>query len=581
MNNTSAYANVLLKPSMAAPVVTAPKRDYQDDSSPADFHQTLKDIHESQQSQNEKAYKSASSKKTTQVERHSDAKNAKDIKDIKPTHETARQQKPADDSANINQNTIVDETVREQPVQHKNKDICADKATEDKSAQEATNLVADLNPDGSQDAVIAATAAKEVNFGVTQATLTFGTELTPTTEVLVEDVSAIVNKPITAQEILVSADIGAVTAANDQVTVSSLVKSATEAEAPIEANTITLETENLASASLSPDVSAKAESRGEVVNQPLIVNESLLEKNLSQQLGDSSQVISVNQPLNPVTPADAQVLAANAMVPVAQVKPLQPQVALAEMSEASDEIIDLLTSSVTEISASAKAAQASNLAANTATNPEVTTAQVQMNASKTAFEKTLQTIITPDAGGVDDVTAAPVPSSSSASSATNPLMDSLMRGAEQQTPAARSFVVQTAVPVPVGQPQWSQAVGEKVLWLAAQNVSSAEINLHPKDLGPIQVRVSVNQEQTTVSFTSQHAVVREVLDQNLNRLRDMFSEQGLNLVNVDVSDKSFSRQQGDAQDQKGQGGSQDVASEEEAVIAMSAIVQQRLVDHYA
>ncbi len=84
-----------------------------------------------------------------------------------------------------------------------------------------------------------------------------------------------------------------------------------------------------------------------------------------------------------------------------------------------------------------------------------------------------------------------------------------------------------------------------------------------------------------MNFTSHHAVVREVLDQNLNRLRDMFSEQGLNLVNVDVSDKSFSRQQGDAQSQKGQGSSQDVGAEEETAIAMSAIVQQRLVDHYA
>jgi len=75
--------------------------------------------------------------------------------------------------------------------------------------------------------------------------------------------------------------------------------------------------------------------------------------------------------------------------------------------------------------------------------------------------------------------------------------------------------------------------------------------------------------------------VREVLDQNLNRLRDMFSEQGLNLVNVDVSDKSFSRHQGDAKDQKSQGGTHDVTQDEEVPIAMSAIVQQRLVDHYA
>jgi flagellar hook-length control protein FliK len=97
----------------------------------------------------------------------------------------------------------------------------------------------------------------------------------------------------------------------------------------------------------------------------------------------------------------------------------------------------------------------------------------------------------------------------------------------------------------------------------------------------MQVKVSVNQEQVTVSFTSQHSVVRDVLDQNLNRLRDMFSEQGLNLANVDVSDKSFSRQQGDANDQNGRGRTHDLAQDEETPIAISAIVQQRLVDHYA
>jgi flagellar hook-length control protein FliK len=97
----------------------------------------------------------------------------------------------------------------------------------------------------------------------------------------------------------------------------------------------------------------------------------------------------------------------------------------------------------------------------------------------------------------------------------------------------------------------------------------------------VQVKVSVNQEQTSVSFTSHHAVVREVLDQNLGRLRDMFSEQGLNLVNVDVSDKSFSRQQGDSQHQGGQGAHQESSVEEEAPVAVSLIKQQRLVDHYA
>jgi flagellar hook-length control protein FliK len=196
---------------------------------------------------------------------------------------------------------------------------------------------------------------------------------------------------------------------------------------------------------------------------------------------------------------------------------------------------------------------------------------------KTVFEKMLQTV----SKTVAREEGASVNALQNNTAHSSPsLIDSFARFNDAQSPATRGFVVQTAVPVPVGQPQWSQAVGEKVLWLAAQNVSSAEINLHPKDLGPMQVRVSVNQEQTSVSFTSHHPMVREVLDQNLNRLRDMFSEQGLNLVNVDVSDKSFSRQQGEGKEQQGSSGASGV-DDEESITAITTIVPQRLVDHYA
>jgi len=215
-----------------------------------------------------------------------------------------------------------------------------------------------------------------------------------------------------------------------------------------------------------------------------------------------------------------------------------------------------------------------------ATDALAKTGAQQTDASedaKTVFEKMLQNV-SKSVVREEGATLNPLQNNNTHSSSS--LADSFARFSDPQSPATRGFVVQTAVPVPVGQPQWSQAVGEKVLWLAAQNVSSAEINLHPKDLGPMQVRVSVNQEQTSVSFTSHHPMVREVLDQNLNRLRDMFSEQGLNLVNVDVSDKSFSRQQGEGKEQQGHSGTNSL-NEEEAVTAISTIVQPRLVDHYA
>ncbi len=624
MNNTSAYANVLLKsPALktaaAIPATVTPKHNDVSDDSSANFRQTFKDVHESQKSQNDTVHKSMNSKKSTQVERHRDAKNTKEVEDIKVTNETAAKQKTTNDSADINRNAIGSKCVREQSAQHKNKDLCADKSTDGEFDQEATNLVADKSSDTSPNTLMASAAVDEMDSGLTQSALVFGTEFTTATEAsvpVVADVSGSVDEQILTQEAPVSANTNAVSTTIDSAgsfvpssaspvplsgadvvapftrnsiaseiidsrpplsPLSSKSESGLVAMAPVEPNAITLGIESLGNASISPDTSIKVGKSSEGVGQPLGVNESLLQQKQMQQLIDSSQSVSANQLVTAVAPLDAPVLAAGAMASLLPVKPAQG--AVSNESEQAAEILAVLTPE-TNLSAklTAKASVPTDVTLDSS-NP-VTTTQAHIQAAKSAFEKTLQAIVLADASGADDSIAQALNSSSSSSS-TNTFMDSLMRGADQQTPAARSFVVQTSVPVPVGQPQWSQAVGEKVLWLAAQNVSSAEINLHPKDLGPIQVRVSVNQEQTTVSFTSQHAVVREVLDQNLNRLRDMFSEQGLNLVNVDVSDKSFSRQQGDAQGQKGQSGAHDVAQNEETAVAMSAIVQQRLVDHYA
>lgn len=165
--------------------------------------------------------------------------------------------------------------------------------------------------------------------------------------------------------------------------------------------------------------------------------------------------------------------------------------------------------------------------------------------------------------------------------ASSPLVEPLARLTEAQSPAARSFVAQTGVAVPVGQPQWSQAVGEKVLWLAAQNVSAAEIRLDPPDMGQLHVKVSVNQDQASVTFISPHPVVRDALDQQLNRLREMFSDQGLNLVNVDVSDRSGAQQHQD-QERNGHSGTAAITEEEELVpVGATAVTNLRLVDHYA
>lgn len=250
------------------------------------------------------------------------------------------------------------------------------------------------------------------------------------------------------------------------------------------------------------------------------------------------------------------------------------------VAQTADNLVDDL---VAQTATAPKEKTIAQLAANNAVTDEQTLPASDRNTGafdKTSFEKMFKTMAQSALGDGSSRDHQSAPSAQG-----SPAASVLEYVGRQEAPGAaglRNFVVQTSVQTPVGQPQWSQAVGEKVLWLAAQNISSAEINLHPQDLGPIQVKVSVNQDQqANVTFTSHHPVVREVLDQNLNRLRDMFSEQGLNLINVDVSDRSFQRQQGEGKEQPGQGAGSAPEAEEETLVAVSTIKSQRLVDHYA
>lgn len=195
-------------------------------------------------------------------------------------------------------------------------------------------------------------------------------------------------------------------------------------------------------------------------------------------------------------------------------------------------------------------------------------------SSKAGLNKMVEASFTnmDKAGSATEIVKPTVPAS---------VLEALARSVEPQSPTARTFVVQTGVPVAVGSPQWSQAVGDKVLWLAAQNVSAAEIRLDPPELGPMQVKVSITNDQASVTFTSHNPMVRDALDQQLNRLRDMFSEQGLNLVNVDVSDKSFAQQERDREEANKSRGNVDVDDEELMPVAITQPMSVRLVDHYA
>lgn len=126
-------------------------------------------------------------------------------------------------------------------------------------------------------------------------------------------------------------------------------------------------------------------------------------------------------------------------------------------------------------------------------------------------------------------------------------------GIEQAAPGVTADMVTLHKPVdsrtdslaitrPLTHPGWSKDLGEQIVWMNNKAISAAEIKLNPAHLGPISVRIDVNQDQTTVMFTAQHAEVKEAIEASIPRLREMLGTQQLNLINVNISQNSTSDQ---------------------------------------
>ena len=148
-----------------------------------------------------------------------------------------------------------------------------------------------------------------------------------------------------------------------------------------------------------------------------------------------------------------------------------------------------------------------------------------------------------------------------------------------------STMPQTEIAEAFGKPAWSQGMGKQILWMANQNISSAEIRLNPAHLGPIEVRLDISEDQINVALSSRHAVVREAMEMALPKLREMFDSNGLSLADTDISHQSFAQQR-EQNSANGRGntinnntGHSDFINQDEAGINQSQL-STAMVDYY-
>lgn len=124
--------------------------------------------------------------------------------------------------------------------------------------------------------------------------------------------------------------------------------------------------------------------------------------------------------------------------------------------------------------------------------------------------------------------------------------DRLASLTQAATPKAANAVPASPLhqPLPMNQNAWAEGLVNRVMYLSSQNLKSADIQLEPAELGRLDIRVNVATDQSTqVTFISGHAGVRDALDSQVHRLRELFAQQGLAQPDVNVADQSRGQQQ--------------------------------------
>ena len=93
---------------------------------------------------------------------------------------------------------------------------------------------------------------------------------------------------------------------------------------------------------------------------------------------------------------------------------------------------------------------------------------------------------------------------------------------------------------------FANAVKDKVMVMINQKIQQVEIQLDPPEMGNIHVKVNLQNEQAAVQFVVQNQQAKDALEQNMNKLREMLAQSG-----VDVGDANI--EQGQASEQNEQG----------------------------
>lgn len=105
-------------------------------------------------------------------------------------------------------------------------------------------------------------------------------------------------------------------------------------------------------------------------------------------------------------------------------------------------------------------------------------------------------------------------------------------------PGATAAAVTAHVAAPVGTTGFATDFANRIVLLAQNGTHSAQLSLHPLELGPVNISIQMNGQAATLALVAHHEATREAMQLALPRLQEMFQQNGLQLADAQIGNGS-------------------------------------------
>ena len=162
---------------------------------------------------------------------------------------------------------------------------------------------------------------------------------------------------------------------------------------------------------------------------------------------------------------------------------------------------------------------------------------------------------------------------------TQPIAQSSAAGQAAQLASRPTETQGWQAPLALTEPAAAQQLKDRVMVQIQHKLQTAEVQLHPEDMGSMQIKLNLQQDQLSVQFVVQQGAAKEALEQQMPKLRELLEQQGIALTEGQVEQRQSGGQQ--EQRQGRSGASAGAETEFPAVQTVQMKVSDRMVDFYA